>query len=81
MDRNMCTSAATYIQRFYRFKWRKPSPYASFFKPAPSMQMAADEFTTAKQNYDVWLKVQCFNSFILLIVYFELKFVCRAKSI
>jgi len=66
MDRNMCVSAATYIQRFYRFKWRKPSPYASFFKPAPSMQMAADEFTAAKQNYDVWLKVQFFKLFIFV---------------
>ena len=60
MDRVMCVCAATYIQRFYRFKWRKPSPYATFFNPAPDMRTAANEFTAAKQNYDVWLKVQLF---------------------
>ena len=52
MERQFCASAATYIQRFYRFKWRRPSPYASFFKPAPDMLTAAREFMAAKQMYD-----------------------------
>jgi hypothetical protein len=58
MDRMMCISAATYIQRYFRYKWSRPSPFASFLKPAIDMQSAANEFICAKRDYDVWLKVQ-----------------------
>ncbi len=61
MDRSMCVSAATYIQRYFRFKWKKPSPYASFWNPAIDMQSASNEFICAKRDYDVWLKVSMLN--------------------
>jgi hypothetical protein len=62
MDRSMCISAATYIQRYFRFKWNKPSPRASFWNPAIDMQSAANEFMYAKRVYDIWLKVLiCFS--------------------
>jgi hypothetical protein len=57
VDRSMCVSAVTYIQRYFRYKWKKPSPYASFWNPAIDMKSAANEFIIAKRNYDVWLKV------------------------
>ncbi len=57
MDRSMCTSAATYIQRYFRFKFNKPSRSASFWNPAIDMQSAANEFISAKRDYDIWLKV------------------------
>jgi hypothetical protein len=58
MDRSMCVSAATYIQRFFRYKWRKPSPYASFWKPAMDITSASNEFMAAKRDYDIWIKVR-----------------------
>lgn len=60
MDRSMCSSAATYIQRYFRFKWNRPAPDASFWNPAIDMLSAANEFTAAKREYDVWLKVRVF---------------------
>jgi hypothetical protein len=60
MDRSVATSAALYIQRYFRFKWKKPAPNASFWNPAIDMQSAANEFTAAKRDYDVWLKVLVF---------------------
>ena len=57
MDRSMCVSAATLIQRFFRYKWRKPSPYASFWKPAMDITSASNEFMAAKRDYDIWIKV------------------------
>lgn len=57
MDRRMCVSAATYIQRYFRYKWKKASPYASFWNPAIDMQSAANEFIAARRDYSVWLKV------------------------
>jgi hypothetical protein len=60
MDRSVAASAALYIQRYFRFKWNKPAPNASFWNPAIDMQSAANEFTAAKRDYDVWLKVLVF---------------------
>jgi hypothetical protein len=57
MDRSICVSAATYIQRYFRYKWKKASPYASFWNPAIDIQSASNEFIAAKRDYDVWLKV------------------------
>ncbi len=57
MDRSMSCCAATYIQRYFRCKWKKPSPYACFWNPAIDMRSAAHEFMAAKRNYEVWLKV------------------------
>ena len=62
MDRGLCVSAATYIQRYFRYKWKKPSPYASFLKPAIDMTSASNEFIAAKRDYDIWLKVLIFHS-------------------
>ena len=60
MDRSISSSAATYIQRYFRFKWNRPAPDASFWNPAIDMLSAANEFTAAKREYEVWLKVRVF---------------------
>ena len=57
MDRSMCVSAATYIQRYFRYKWKKPSPYASFWRPAIDITSASNEFIAARRDYEIWLKV------------------------